>query len=52
MGGGQYWYTEVGTVMALQEDELCIVSAVEAILQATKAIEKIGKASFEALPTV
>ena len=38
--------------MAVQEDELCIVSAVEAILQATKAIEKVRKASFEALPNV
>ena len=37
---------------ALQEDELCIVSAVEAILKATKAIEKVRTAAFEDLPNV
>ena len=37
---------------ALQEDELCVVSAVEAILKATKAIENIRTAAFEDLPTV
>eukprot|EP00731_Ephydatia_muelleri_P014028 Em0007g1338a len=35
--------------LALQEDELCVVSAVEAIL---KAIENIRTAAFEDLPTV
>ena len=37
---------------ALQEDELCIISAAEAILKATKAIEKFKTAAFEDLPTV
>ena len=37
---------------ALQEDELCIVSAVEAIVKATKSIEKVRTAAFEDLPTV
>lgn len=36
----------------LQNDELCIVSAVEAILRCTKAIEKVKTTMFENLPTV
>jgi hypothetical protein len=37
---------------ALQDDELCIVSAVEAILICTKAIEKVNTTMFENLPMV
>eukprot|EP00731_Ephydatia_muelleri_P021914 Em0014g505a len=37
---------------ALQNDELCIVSAVEAILRCTKAIEKVSTTTFENLPMV
>ena len=37
---------------ALHNDELCIVSAVEAILRCTKAIEKVNTTTFENLPMV
>ena len=36
----------------LQEDEVCVVEAIEAILKTSKAIEKLASTSFDDLPTV
>ena len=36
----------------LQQDDVCVVEAIEAILNTSKAIEKLASTSFENLPTV
>ena len=36
----------------LQYDEICVVSAIESILKASKAIESLKGISFEESPTV
>ena len=36
----------------LQEDDVCVVEAIEAILKTSKAIEKLVSTSFDDLPTV
>ena len=36
----------------LQQDDVCVVEAVEAILKTSKAIEKLASTSFDDIPTV
>ena len=36
----------------LQQDDVCVVEAIEAILKTSKAIEKLASTSFDNLPTV